>query len=73
MVKNPPTNAGDMGPWWGRVHTLWGNKALTPKLLSLRTLELTLCNKKRCHSVKLGHPNCRIARLPQLEKAYAQQ
>ena len=37
MVKNPPTNAGDLGsiPCSGRSHMLWGNWAHVPQLLSL--------------------------------------
>ena len=36
VVKNPPTNAEDMGliPGLGRFHMLWGKEAHVPKLLS---------------------------------------
>ena len=54
VVKNPPTNVGDMGsiPGLGRPHMLQGNKAHAPQLLSL-------CS--RAHKPKLVH-------IPQLLK-----
>ena len=61
VVKNPPTNVGDMGsiPGLGRPHMLQGNKAHAPQLLSL-------CS--RAHKQKLlkaAHPG---AGAPQQEK-----
>ena len=37
VVKNPPTNAGDMGlsPGLGRSHMPWSNESHAPQLLSL--------------------------------------
>ena len=36
MVRNPPTNAEDMGliPGWGRSHMPWSNRARALQLLS---------------------------------------
>ena len=38
VVKNMPASAGDVGsiPGLGRFHTLWGNWACGPQILSLR-------------------------------------
>ena len=49
LVKNPPSNAGDMGsvPDPVRSHMLWGNKAGVPQLLSPHPLEPGLCKKRR--------------------------
>jgi len=44
MIKNPPASAGDTGsiPDPGRCHMPWNNRAQTPQLLSLCTLEPVL-------------------------------
>ena len=54
MAKNLPANTGDTGsiPGPGRFHVSWGNSAHAPQLLSLRTLEPVLSNKRRHRNEK---------------------
>ena len=57
VVKNPRTNAGDLGsiPGLGRPRVPWGNQAHTPQLLSPRTLQPVLHNKRSHFSQKPAH------------------
>ena len=75
MVENLPANAGDTGssPGLGGSHMPWSDWAREPQLLSLRVW--SLCSSageaamvRGLHTVMKGGP-----RLPQLEKALAQQ
>ena len=53
VVKNPPTNAGDVGLifYTKRFHVLQSNKAHEPQLLIL-ALEPVLFNKRSPHNEK---------------------
>ena len=87
LVKNPPANTGDTGliPGLGGSHMPWNNYAHAPQLLSLcsrahapQLLKATglgpvLHNKRRRCSEKPTHATKSSPRLPQLEKARAQQ
>ena len=66
VVKNLPANAGDTGSvsGLGRFHMPWVNQAHAPQLLSThlqlltpRTLEPVLCNKRSHCNEKPGHHN----------------
>ena len=54
VVKNLPANTGDTGsiPGPGRSYMLQGNWACAPQLLSPRTLESVLLNKRSHHNEK---------------------
>ena len=57
VAGNPPANAGDTGsiPGPGGFYSPLGNEACAPQLLSPRTLELMLCNKRSHCREKPGH------------------
>ena len=73
VVYNPPTNAGDMGPWSGEDSTCCGQQSINvqtaepvhPRAHALQQEKLPQC--ETC-APKLPNSPC----LPQLEKAYAQ-
>ena len=80
MVESLPANAGDMGssPGLGRSHMPRSNWARGPQLLSLRVLSLcvwSLCSATREAETVRGLRTAMKSgpRLPQLEKALAQQ
>ena len=75
VVENLPANAGDTGssPGVGRSHMPWSNWAREPQLLSLRVW--SLCSATREVAIVRGPRTAMKSgpRLPQLEKALAQQ
>ena len=75
VVENLPTNAGDTGssPGLGRSHMPRSNWAHEPQLLSLRVW--SLCSATREAAIVRGPRTAMKSgpRLPQLEKALAQQ
>ena len=74
VVENPSANAGDTGssPGLGRSHMLRSNWAHEPQLLSLRVW--SLCSATREAAIVRGPRTTMKSgpRLPQLEKALAQ-